>query len=246
MTISHWTTVVLLLSLGTALSLAADAKEKLVELKIEIPRPSFDGTPKNMPGARLDPKRRKTQRPPVMVSPEVKLISRGKPVSGDEDNLLIGDLEMVTDGDKDPAMGAVEFFPALVWVQIDLEKPAKIEKVVLWHFFREARVYRDVIVQVSDDPEFKKDVKTIFNNDHDNSAKLGRGKDYEYIETNEGFLIEAKGVTGRYVRFYSQGNTIDDANHIIEAEVFGTFKDAKEKKSDATKGKAEASTAKAE
>lgn len=210
----------------------AAKSDKLVELKLEIPRPMFDGTPKNMPGARLDPNRRKTKRPAVMVEPGVTLLSRKKPVTIDEDNLLIGDAGMVTDGDKDPAMGAIEFFPGCVWVQIDLEQRAKINKILVWHFFREARVYRDVIVQVSDDPEFKKGVKTVFNNDHDNSSELGQGKDYEYIETNEGFLIDAKDVIGRYVRLYTNGNTLDDSNHIIEAEVFGIPLDKDKKAAD--------------
>jgi hypothetical protein len=86
-------------------------------------------------------------------------------------------------------------------------------------------VYRDVIVQISDDPAFKKDVTTVFNNDQDNSAKLGAGKDYEYFEAAEGKLIDCKlttpgGVKGRYVRCWSQGSTADDQNHYTEIEVY--------------------------
>ena len=44
---------------------------------------------------------------------------------------------------------------------------------------------------------------------------------YEWIETNEGRLIDAKGVKGRYVRLYSNGNTSNDMNHYIEIEVYG-------------------------
>ena len=62
---------------------------------------------------------------------------------------------------------------------------------------------------------------TLFNNDHDNSAGLGVGKNMHYVETNEGKLIDAKGVKGRYVRFYSNGNNASDLNHYIELEVFG-------------------------
>ena len=47
-------------------------------------------------------------------------------------------------------------------------------------------------------------------------------KDYEYIETYEGRLIDAKGVKGRYVRLYSNGNTSSDMNHYIEVEVYAT------------------------
>jgi hypothetical protein len=92
----------------------------------------------------------------------------------------------------------------------------------LWHFHKQPRVYFDVIVQVSDDPNFIKNVSTIFNNDHDNSSGLGAGKDMNYVETAEGKLIDAKGIEGRYVRCYSNGNTNNDLNHYIEVAVYGT------------------------
>ena len=82
-------------------------------------------------------------------------------------------------------------------------------------------MYRDVVVQVSDDPDFISGVKTIFNNDQDNSAGLGIGKDREYFESDEGKLIDGAGVKGRYVRCYSKGNTSDAQNHYIEVEVWG-------------------------
>jgi hypothetical protein len=99
-------------------------------------------------------------------------------------------------------------------VQIDLEKDANIYAVVVWHYHSQARAYRDVVVQVSDDPTFSKDVTTIY----DNSAA---GKDQPYVETFLGKLIDAKGVKGRYVRLYSSGNTTNKMNHYIEVEVFG-------------------------
>ena len=77
-----------------------------------------------------------------------------------------------------------------------------------------------MIVRVSDDKDFGAYAE-VFNNDHDNTAKLGAGKDYDYIETNEGRLIDGKCVNGGYVRLYSNGNTSNDMNHLIEVEVFG-------------------------
>ena len=50
---------------------------------------------------------------------------------------------------------------------------------------------------------------------------MGVGKDNHYVETSEGRLIDAKGVKGRYVRFYSGGNNASDLNHYIEVEVYG-------------------------
>jgi hypothetical protein len=42
-----------------------------------------------------------------------------------------------------------------------------------------------------------------------------------YVETHEGKLIDAKGITGRYVRLHSRGNTDNEFNHYIEVEVYG-------------------------
>ncbi|MCK4563371.1 MAG: hypothetical protein KAU94_01705, partial [Verrucomicrobia bacterium] len=86
---------------------------------------------------------------------------------------------------------------------------------------KDERVYRDVIIHVADDADFTKNVQTLFNNDHDNSAGLGIGKDKEYIEINIAKLIDAKGVKGQFIRLYSAGSTHSDMNHYIEVEVFG-------------------------
>jgi len=77
-----------------------------------------------------------------------------------------------------------------------------------------------VVAQVADDPDFITNVRTLFNNDIDNSAGLGVGKDMHYTETNEGKLIDAKSIKARYVRLYSNGSTANDLNHYIEVEVF--------------------------
>jgi len=42
-----------------------------------------------------------------------------------------------------------------------------------------------------------------------------------YTETNEGKLIDTKGVRARYVRLHSRGNTSNDLNHYIEVAVYG-------------------------
>jgi len=111
--------------------------------------------------------------------------------------------------------------PGLQWVQIDLGAEDQLAAIAIWHFHAQARVYHAVIVQVSDDPEFKKGVTTLFNNDDTNADGLGKGSDYAYIETYKGKVIDAKGVTARYVRLYSNGNTSDDLNHYTEVEVYG-------------------------
>ena len=205
---------------STAFTGAAFAADE-VPLKIELPRPLFVGTPRPLKLANLE-KPRTGRRPEIMVPAGTVNLSQDKPVTASDPLPVIGELELITDGDKAGSDGTyVEFGPGVQWVQIDLENRAKIAAIVVWHFHSQARAYHDVIVQVSDDPEFKKDVKTIFNNDDNNSAGMGAGSDPAYIETYEGRLIEANGATGRYVRLYSNGNTSDELNHYVEVEVYG-------------------------
>ena len=108
------------------------------------------------------------------------------------------------------------------WVQIDLKNKYAIQAIVVWHYHSNARVYHDVVVQAADDADFITNVRTIYNNDHDNSAGLGLGTAKEYWETYEGRLLDAKGVKARYVRLYSNGSTEDDQNHYTEVDVYGT------------------------
>src|SRR5690606_19841319 len=136
-----------------------------------------------------------------------------------------GELSFITDGDKSGPDGTyVELGPGLQWVQVDLGASANIAAIAVWHFHSQARVYHDVIVQVSNDKDFKSGVTTLFNNDNDNSAKLGRGSDRPYMDTFQGRVIDGKNTTARYVRLYSNGNTSDELNHYCEVEVFGTAK----------------------
>ncbi len=213
-------TLVLALS---ALALAASAGAANAPLKVEYPKPLFAGTPRPVSLANLEPAG--TKRADIMVSADVKLISKGKPVTSSDSLPVIGELSFITDGDKTGIDGAyVELGPGVQWVQIDLGAPAKIAAVAVWHFHSQARVYHDVIIQISDDKDFKKGVTTIFNNDDDNSAKLGKGNDKAYVEVNHGRVVDAKGTTGRYVRLTSNGNTSDELNHYCEVDVFGVAK----------------------
>jgi hypothetical protein len=201
--------------------------QKLVPLDVKLPKPLFLGTPKNIKAAPTLEKYNEKPRPPFYVPAGLTNLAAGKKVTSSDSNPIIGELNLVTDGDKDGSDGSyVELAPGKQWVQIDLEKPAEVYVIMLWHYHAEGRVYHDVVVQVSDDPDFTQDVKTVFNNDFDNSSGLGVGKDLEYIDDYRGKLIDAtrgkgKPVRGRYLRLYSNGNTSNDQNHYIEVEVFG-------------------------
>jgi len=193
---------------------------QIEELRLELPQAMFVGTPKNIVSDNLDPNTGKP-RPPLMVPVGTRKLSEGAAVTASDTEPIIGELEMITDGDKEGSDGSfVEFGPGVQWVQIDLGATHEINAIALWHYHSQARLYHDVVVRVSDDPDFIRYTE-LFNNDHDNTAKLGVGKNYDYIETNQGKLIDAGGVQARYVRLYSNGNTSNDMNHMVEVEVFG-------------------------
>ncbi len=160
--------------------------------------------------------------PELLVVPEGTVnLALGKPVTSNEALLVVGELEMVTDGDKRGEDGHnIDLGFGLKWVQIDLEAASDISAIGVWHYHGQPRAYRDVVVRVSNDPDFVT-YTTVINTDFDNSSGLGIGGDMGYIETIYGKLIDCKGLRGRYVRLYSNGNTSNDQNHYIEVEVYG-------------------------
>ena len=196
-----------------------------ITIKPVMPKPLFAGTP--LPDSNPPPNLDKSGKPTLEVqTPEgVVLLSKGKPVtSSDPAPLPSGDaesLKLITDGDKEGDDGFfADLMPGKHWVQIDLGESKEIWLVWLWHFHKQAVIYKDVIVQVSDDPEMK-NATTVFNNDFDNSAEFGVGQDQSWVETNNGRAMPVKGIKARYVRFWSNGRNIDDMNQYIEAEVYG-------------------------
>jgi hypothetical protein len=197
---------------------------KMVPLNIELPKPMFVGTPQDIKVENLEKPLGKP-RPPFLAPEGTVLLSRGKPVSASDEEPIIGDIDYLTDGDKEAADGSyVELAPFVQHVTIDLEKECEIYAIVVWHYHKQPRVYTDVVVQLANDKDFVTDVKTVFNNDLDNSAGLGIGKNMHYVETSEGKLIDCLSQgspKGRYVRLYSNGNTSNDLNHYIEVEVYG-------------------------
>jgi hypothetical protein len=198
------------------------AQQATEELKLKLPKPMFIGTPTNINSANLEPVTGKS-RGPFMVPVGTKLLSLKRPVTSSDAAPVIGELDMVNDGEKEGGDGYfIELGPGKQWMQIDLGAPYALHAILVWHYHSQARVYRDVIVQVCDSKDFVKGVQTVFNNDHDNSSGLGVGKDKEYIEVAEGRLFDPKGIKGRYVRMYSNGNTTNDLNHYVEIEVYGT------------------------
>ena len=205
----------------TAVMVGAWAQEEMVPLQLKLPKPVFAGTPRDSPaGTNVDmkPKPRAT---PVAPKGTVNL-ALGKKVTSSAAPFA-GSLDVITDGNKEVGdETAVELKPRVQWVQIDLGASSPLYHILFWHYHGQPIVFHSVIVQVSDDPNFIEGVTTLFNNDQTNAAGLGIGKDREYFETNEGKLVEAKGIKARYVRLYSKGSTYQDPlNRYTEVEVYG-------------------------
>ena len=201
---------------------APAADEAKVPLIIKLPDPAFKGTPKDIPmNPNIEPLSDKP-RPPMMVPPGLKNIAKDAKLTSSDKNATSDTLAKLIDGDKEASEQSIIYLrKGSQWVQMDFGSPEQIFAIVIWHAHNAAKVYHDVIVQASDDPDFINNVQVLYNNDYDNSSGQGVGKDREYFETREGRLIDAKGVKARYLRFYSKGSTESALNEYTEIEVYG-------------------------
>jgi hypothetical protein len=150
----------------------------------------------------------------------VELLSK-KALVTSSDPAPLGELSMITDGEKEGDDGYfVDLLPFHQWVQIDLGKSREVWLVWMWHYHKRSAMYKDVIIQISDDPSFR-EARTVFNNDYDDTSGMGKGTDESWMETSLGHPVKVSGVRGRYVRIHSNGRDIDGTNQWIEVEVYG-------------------------
>jgi hypothetical protein len=190
-------------------------------LQISYPKPMFVGTPVPIALPNLEPPHAK-QPWQISVPAGSMNLARGKLVTSSDPSPLLGELRLITDGDKSAEEGSyVELAGGKQWVQIDLGRAAEIYAILCWHYHLQARAYKAVVVLISDDPDFTRNVTPVFNNDIDNVCGFGAGADFTYVDDYLGKLFDAKGAKGRYVRLYSAGNTSNGMNHYIEIEVYG-------------------------
>jgi len=211
----------ILASVIVAAALQSRAQD-LVPLNLKLPAEAFKGTPKDIKtNAYTEPYPDKP-RPAMMVPPDLKNLAKGSKITTSDKNATQEMLDKITDGDKEAADQSIIFLrKGTQYVQLDLGAPSEVFAVVIWHAFNAAKVYHDVVVQVADNADFTQNVKTIFNNDQDNSSGLGVGTDREYFETHEGKLIDAKGAKAQFIRFYCKGSTESALNEYTEIEVYG-------------------------
>ncbi|GIP30129.1 hypothetical protein J23TS9_52590 [Paenibacillus sp. J23TS9] len=144
-------------------------------------------------------------------------VALGKTVSSGS---FVNNPERVTDGQSGNKEQYAGLDGGLQWLAMDLGAAYNVSRIKLWHYF-DGRSYRDVIVQLSSNPDFTSGVTTVFNNDANNSAGLGAGTDAEYAETSSGKEITFSPVQARYIRFWSNGSSVNQWNHVVEAEVYG-------------------------
>ena len=204
--------------LATNLSFAADVeKEALI---LALPAPTLKGTPELLltgPGIEAN-----SDKAPAafQIAKGAKNVALDKPVKTSV-NPITGEANQITDGKKEAFdYDTVEMKKGVHWVQVDLGEAFNIQAIAMWHDHRYIQVMHDVIVQVSDDPEFKTGVTTLFNNDTDNTAGLGVGTDREYFERHWGRVFDGKGTKARYVRGYSNGSHLSKLNCWQEIEVY--------------------------
>lgn len=203
------------------------AAADLEPLPLKMPAPTTKGTPEELPsGPNIEPPLEAGKLPKPFLAPKgVVNVAQGKKVTASLPSTISGNLDQITDGKKEAFDDyVVEMKKGPQWVQIDLGQEYAVAAVAIWHDHRYVQAFRDVIVQVSNDPDFTKDVVTLYNNDYDNSSGLGEGKDKEYFEQQFGRVIDGKNTKARYVRSYTKGSTLSAFNCHTEIEVYAPAK----------------------
>ena len=146
-------------------------------------------------------------RPSMMVPVGLSNVARKAKITS-SDKKASEKLHKMIDGIKECSIeNVVSLRKGSQWVQLDFDRPQENYGIIIWHNFDSQNVCKDVVVQAGDDLDMADHVRTLFNNDQDNTSGLGVGSNREYYETYEGKLLDAKGVKARSLRFYSKGNT---------------------------------------
>lgn len=211
-----------LIVLGCVSVLGADLVLKTLDLGT-----TPDAVTRATPGYKLGLKpphlRAEEKRPPFMVVDGVVNLALYKNVTADK-KPTSGELEQITDGLM--KCEQFDYVEGPSWIQIDLEKKYALQAIVLWHYYKHAVIFNDVIVQVADNPEFTENVRTLYNNDHDNSSGMGKGKDTAYVSRWWGEIVDArgegfKGTAARCVRVYTAVGMEKEVPSYVEVAVYG-------------------------
>ncbi|MCX7007036.1 MAG: hypothetical protein NTY53_07270 [Kiritimatiellaeota bacterium] len=109
---------------------AATAGGHEVPLKTDLPKPMLGPTPKPIPpGLRVAPKLQGL-RPDFMIPLGCTNLALGKKVTSNDSEPVIGELSLITDGDKEMQEGNyVELAIGKQWVQVDLGFPETLAAI---------------------------------------------------------------------------------------------------------------------
>ena len=111
------------------------------------------------------------------------------------------------------------------YLQLDLGAVYNLSEIKAWFYADGTRVYKNVVVLISETEEFEEDDYTVvFNGDPNNVHNLGleAGTEITDAETTAGRTYAVDNVNARYVRFYMYGSTAaHKQNHVAEIEVYG-------------------------
>lgn len=210
----------LLLAGISALGTLGVPAAELVPLKPKLPAPAFIGTPKEIPaGSNIEAPSDKP-RPPLMIPGDAKNVAPSAKIICSDSNVTAEGLAKITDGDKEAFDTSIVLLrKGVQYLQFDLGSAHEIFGVVIWHAHDTPKVYRGVVAQVADNAEFTENLRTLYNNDLENTSGRGAGSDKQYFENFEGRTIDAKGAKARYVRLYSRGSTDSALNEYTEVEI---------------------------
>jgi hypothetical protein len=200
-------------------SIAQNGQKPLI---LNLPSPAFVGTPSDVSLGPNVEKLSDKPRPPLMAPDDIVNLAPSAVITSSATNTTPEKLHKLVDGKKDTSEdNIVQLLKGLQYVQFDLGAEREVFAIVFWHSFDSPKVYHEVVVRAADDPDFKVNARTLFNNDAANKAGFGAGTDREYIETHEGRLIDTHGERMRYIRLYSNGSTDSSLNEYLEVEIYG-------------------------
>ena len=91
--------VLLMMPLALGVALAGAQTPKLEPLPLSLPKPLFEGTPQNLKVPNLEKPTGK-MRPAFLAPAGTMNVARGKPVSSSAAEPTVGELDMLTDGEK--------------------------------------------------------------------------------------------------------------------------------------------------
>lgn len=198
--------------------------EPYVTLQVATPRPTFTSDMTKIDETNLEPSCNGKLRPSIFVPADAtNLLSRNCKVASSDSSLQKASLSLIVDGNKEiDETQILVLNPAIAkqWVQLDFGQEKEVFALCIWHDYTRAYVYQNMVVQLSNDPDFLTGVATVFNNDRNDELGFGKGKDKVYVETFEGRPVAVNGVKSRYMRVYGQCRLYPQI-HYIEIEAYG-------------------------